>query len=97
MPIYRQAGHTQRAILPDGGSEFRGTFDAACRTLNIEHRRTRPRHAWTNGFVERLQGTILSELWRCSFRRTYYTGVAPMQWDLDSFLKRYNFHRSHSG
>lgn len=97
MPIYRQGGHTVRAVLTDGGSEFKGAFDAACRTLNIEHRRTRPRHAWTNGFVERLQGTILSELWRCSFRRTYYTGVAPMQRDLDSYLKRYNFHRSHSG
>lgn len=57
----------------------------------------RPRHAWTNGFVERLQGTILSELWRCAFRRTYYTAVPPMQRDLDQYLRFYNFERSHQG
>jgi hypothetical protein len=28
-----------------------------------------PWRLWTNGFVERLQGTILQELWRVAFRR----------------------------
>lgn len=97
LPLYRRAGHAVRAILTDGGSEFRGAFDQACAPLGIDHRRTQPRHAWTNGFVERLQGTILSELWRCAFRRTYYTAVAPMQRDLDQYLRFYNFERSHQG
>ena len=41
--------------------------------LGLRHTRTKPRHAWTNGFVERLQGTILQEHWRVVFRRRYFT------------------------
>lgn len=47
------------------------------RALDIRH--TQPRHAWTNGFVERLQGTILHEHWRIEFRRRYFTGRAAPQ------------------
>lgn len=97
MPLYRDAGHSLRAVLTDGGSEWKATFAQACRQNGIEHRRTKPRHAWTNGFVERLQGTILAELWRCSFRRKFYTAVAPMQRDLDTYLRFYNFERAHQG
>jgi transposase InsO family protein len=35
----------------------------ACRTLGIRHTRAKPRHAFTNGFVERIQQTILHEHW----------------------------------
>jgi transposase InsO family protein len=97
LPIYSQAGHTIQAVLTDRGHEWMGAFEGECRRLGIEHRRTKPRHAWTNGFVERLQGTILTELWRCSFRRTYYTAVAPMQRDLARYLRFYNLERSHQG
>lgn len=97
MPLYRRAGHSLRAVLTDGGSEWRDLFAYACKREGIEHRRTKPRHAWTNGFVERLQGTILSELWRCAFRRTYYRGLVPMQRDLDRYLRFYNFERAHQG
>jgi transposase InsO family protein len=97
LPIYRQAGHTVQAVLTDRGHEWLGAFEAECRRLGIEHRRTKPRHAWTNGFVERLQGTILTELWRCSLRRTFYTAVAPLQRDLDRYLRFYNSERSHQG
>ena len=97
MPLYRQAGHTIHAVLTDGGSEWKAGFECECQRHGIEHRRTKPRHAWTNGFVERLQGTILTELWRCSFRRTFYTAVAPMQRDLDGYLRFYNFERAHQG
>ncbi len=97
LPLYRRAGHALRAVLTDHGPEWNDAFHRSCLQLGIEHRRTRPRHAWTNGFVERLQGTILSELWRCAFRRTYYTAVAPMQRDLDRYLRFYNFERPHQG
>lgn len=50
---------------------------------------------WTNGFVERLQGTILSELWRPAFRRTYYTKLEQLQQDLRSYLCFYNRDRPH--
>ena len=97
LTALEEAGHRLHAVLTDGGPEFQGVFPAACRQLKIEHRRTRPRHPWTNGFVERLQGTILTELWRCAFRRTFYRGVKAMERDLQDYLRFYNFERPHRG
>lgn len=96
-PAFQQAGLRLKAVITDGGAEFKGAFDLACRRLRIEHRRIRPRHPWTNGFVERLQGTILNELWRCAFRRTYYRSLFPMEEDLQEYLRFYNFQRTHRG
>jgi transposase InsO family protein len=84
-------------VLTDGGSEFKGAFDEACHALGIRHSRTRPRHAWTNGFVERLQGTILHEHWRIQFRRQYFTTRTAMQRTLDAFMQFYNEQRPHQG
>ena len=97
LPTYQAAHWAVRRILTDQGSEYRGVFDQACAQLGIRHTRTKPRHAWTNGFVERLQGTILSELWRIEFRRRFFTGVAAMQTALDHYLEFYNTRRSHQG
>lgn len=96
-PAYRRAGHRFRAVLTDCGLEFTRRFDFACRVLGIAHRQTQPRHAWTNGFVERLQGTILTELWRVAFRRTYYTRLAQLEGDLQAYLRYYNRDRTHQG
>jgi len=71
-PEVEKAGWKLWRVLTDGGSEFKADFDQACRDLNVKHTRTKPRHAWTNGFVERLQGTILHEHWRIVFRRRYF-------------------------
>jgi transposase InsO family protein len=97
LPALKEAGHRLKALLVDGGPEWRGTFVPACARLKIRLKRTRPRHPWTNGFVERLQGTILTELWRCAFRRTYYRGVPAMARDLQDYLHFYNFERPHRG
>jgi hypothetical protein len=59
---YQRTGPQARAVLTDGGPEFYRRFSVPCRTLNIQHRRTRPRPAWPNGFVAWSQGTILAEL-----------------------------------
>lgn len=56
VPFYRQAGWPIQRLLTDRGSEFRGDFDKACSELRLPHTRTKPGHARTNGFVERLQG-----------------------------------------
>jgi transposase InsO family protein len=96
-PLYRRAGWPIQRVLTDGGSEYRGAFDQACRELGIRHTRTRPGHAWTNGFVERLQGTILHEHWRVVFRRRYFTARRQLQESLDRFLRFYNEERPHQG
>lgn len=36
-------------------------FDLVCRELGIRHTRIRLRHPWTNGRVERLNGTLQHE------------------------------------
>jgi transposase InsO family protein len=97
LPAFQAAGWPVRRVLSDQGNEYRGAFDHACTERRIRHTRTKPRHAWTNGFVERLQGTILSELWRIEFRRRFFTGTPAMQAALDRYLDFYNHRRSHQG
>ena len=97
VPCYRRAGWRLQRVLTDGGPEFHGAFDEGCRQLGIRHTRTKPRHAWTNGFVERLQGTILQEHWRVAFRRRYFTSRAALQRTLDAFMRGYNHARPHQG
>jgi transposase InsO family protein len=59
LPVFAKAGRPLQRVLTDGGSEFKGAFDDICAARGVRHTRTKPRHAWTNGFVERLQQTIL--------------------------------------
>jgi transposase InsO family protein len=97
VPLFRRAGWPLRRVLTDGGPEFHGAFDEACRELGLRHTRTKPRHAWTNGFVERLQGTILQEHWRVAFRRRYFTRRPALQRSLTEFMRYYNDERPHQG
>jgi transposase InsO family protein len=96
-PVYRHAGWRLRRVLTDNGKEFKGAFAIGCERLRIRVTRTKPRHAWTNGFVERLQKTILHEHWRIAFRRQYFTSRRSLQASLDRFLQFYNHERTHRG
>jgi transposase InsO family protein len=98
VPFFRKAGYPVKRVLTDRGSEFKGAFDEACR-MNpvIRHTRTKPRHAFTNGFVERLQQTILHEHWRIEFRRRYFTRLRQLEASLQSYLRFYNHQRTHHG
>ncbi len=73
-------------MLSDHGNQFKADFDRTCQRLDIRHIRTRPRHCWTNGFVERLHVTILHEHWRVVFRRRSFTSRHQLQAFLDGFL-----------
>jgi transposase InsO family protein len=97
LPAVAGAGWPLRRVLTDGGSEFKAEFETACRALGIRHTRIKPRHAWTNGFVERLQQTILTEHWRVVFRRHYFTSRASLDRSLRGFMQFYNFDRPHHG
>ena len=97
VPAFRRAGWILRRVLTDRGSEFKGVFDEACRALAIRHTRTQPRHAFTNGDVERLQQTILHEHWRVEFRRRYFTKIAQLDASLQAYLRLYNLDRPHRG
>jgi len=97
VPAVERAGWSLRRVLTDGGGEFQAEFAAACAALGIRHTRIKPRHAWTNGFVERLQQTILTEHWRVVFRRHYFTSRAALNRTLQAFMRFYNFERPHHG
>ncbi len=94
---FDEAGWPVQRVLTDGGSEFKADFDRACRERGIRHTRTKPRHPFTNGFVERLQGTILHEHWRIEFRRRYFTKLPQLERSLQSYLRLYNHDRPHRG
>ncbi len=87
VPLYEEAGWPLQRVLTDRG----------CEELGIQHTRTKPGHPWTNGFVERLQGTILHEHWRVAFRRRYFTNREQLDRSLAGFLRFYNDERTHRG
>ena len=97
LPGYRSAGWRLTRVLTDNGKEFKARFVTTCADHQVRHTRTKPRHAWTNGFVERLQGTILHEHWRIAFRRHYFRSAPALQRSLDRFLVFYNTQRPHRG
>jgi transposase InsO family protein len=50
-----------------------------------------------NGFVERMNRTLLDECFRVEGRKTWYITPEEIQRDLDRFLAYYNLERSHQG
>ncbi len=48
-------------VLTDNRSGYKRTFHERAEVLGVRHTRTKPYHPWTNGRVERLNGTIQRE------------------------------------
>jgi transposase InsO family protein len=90
---FADRGVAIRALLTDNGSAYLSyEFAAACRALNIRHRRTRPYTPRTNGKAERVIQTLLRE-W--AYRFTFNTSAERSQL-LSPYLHFYNRHRAHS-
>lgn len=93
-------------ILTDCGTEYttwyeeaipNHKFEKTCNLLEIKHTTTKVRHPWTNGYVERLNKTLLDEFYSLAFRKKMYESVEELQVDLDEFLDYYNYRRAHQG
>lgn len=102
LPFYEMLGIEVGAVLTDNGREYCGRPDQHPYELllameGIEHRTTKVRSPRTNGFVERMNRTLLDECFRVGGRTTWYESVEQLQADLDRFLERYNLRRSHQG
>ena len=102
LPFYEAIGVPVQAILTDNGREFCGKpeqhpYELLLAMENIEHRRTKIATPRTNGFVERMNRTLLDECFRVAGRQTWYITPAEIQRDLDTFLRYYNLERSHQG
>jgi transposase InsO family protein len=102
LPFYQALGVEIGAILTDNGREFCGKpsghpYELLLALEGIEHRTTRIRSPQTNGFVERMNRTLLDECFRVEGRKTWYQEPVEIQRDLDRFLQYYNLDRSHQG
>jgi transposase InsO family protein len=80
-----------RRVLTDNGSGYKLTFDASCVALGIRHTRTRPYHPWTNGRVERFNGTIQRE---CLYAQDFHE-EAERDLAVALYLAYYNAERPH--
>jgi len=76
-------------ILTDNGREFGKGFTAACKQLGIKHKRTKVKHPWTNGQVERINGIIKQQ----TVKQKFYPDYQELWKDLIAWQNDYNFHR----
>lgn len=102
LPFYDALGVSVGAVLTDNGREFCGRpeshpYELLLALEGVEHRNTRVRSPRTNGFVERMNRTLLDECFRVAGRQTWYVAIHEIQRDLDTFLRYYNLERSHQG
>ena len=102
LPFYDALGVPVKAMLTDNGREFCGKpeshpYELLLAIENIEHRNTRVRTPRTNGFVERMNRTLLDECFRVKGRENWYIAIDEIQRDLDVFMTYYNLERTHQG
>lgn len=101
-PFYEALAIEVGAVLTDNGREFCGKpeshpYELVLAMQGVEHRTTKVATLRTNGFVERMNRTLLDECFRVAGRQTWYITPAEIQRDLDTFLRYYNLERSHQG
>ena len=102
LPYFEKHGARIETVLSDNGREFCGRpdrhpYELFLQLEGIEHRTTKVRRPQSNGFVERLHQTLLNEHFRVMGRKKWYESLAPMQKDLEVYLKHYNTERPHQG
>lgn len=76
-------------ILTDNGKEFGKQFTAQCLKYGAKHKRTKVKHPWTNGQVERMNGIIKN----ATVKKKYYQDCKQLWQDLIAWQNDYNFNR----
>lgn len=84
-------------VLTDNGIQFTHhihqkyslphIFERVCNENNIEHRKTKVKHPWTNGQVERMNRTLKD----ATVNKFYYASHDQLKRHLHAFLMVYNF------
>jgi transposase InsO family protein len=94
----RNAGWELERVSTDNGSEFRNhVFDAELARLGARHTLISPGRPQSNGFVERVQRTILEECWKPSFARYLVPKYMGLRRELVRYLDIYDHDRAHNG
>lgn len=102
LPFFEEHNTPMLRILTDRGTEYCGKIEEHDYQLflavkNIDHTKTKARHPQTNGIVERFHKTILHEFYQVAFRKKIYSSIEEIQKDLDVWVNKYNFDRTHQG
>ncbi len=85
-------------VSTDSGNEFHNqAFDAELEHLGARHTHISPGRPQSNGFVERVQRTILEECWKPAFARYLVPKYVGLRRELVRYLEHYNFDRTHNG
>jgi transposase InsO family protein len=80
-----------RRVLSDNGAGYKRTFHERAAALGIRHTRTKPYHPWTNGRVERFNGTIQRE---CLYSQEFHS-EDERDLAVALYLAYYNAERPH--
>jgi len=83
-----------RSIQVDGGTEFRGEFEEACKRRNIPLFVIPPRSPKINGTVERNNGTVKYEFYS---QYDKASNIGSVNNSLQQFMDLYNNYRPHRG
>ena len=102
LPFYEEHRLPLLRILTDRGTEYCGKAETHDYQLylainDIDHTKTKAKSPQTNGICERFHKTILQEFYQVTFRKKIYRDIEELQADLDQWLDKYNYERTHQG
>jgi len=102
LPFYEEHQLPLLRILTDRGTEYCGKAETHDYQLylainDIDHTRTKTRSPQTNGICERFHKTVLQEFYQVTFRKKIYRDIETLHADLDKWLYKYNYERTHQG
>lgn len=98
VPIYKGLRKPLNRILTDNGKEYISEYFNQClKKHQIKHTTTKVRSPNTNGFTERLNRTLLEDFYQNMLIKKHYSSIEQLQQDLDKYLLKYNFQRTHQG
>jgi transposase InsO family protein len=102
LPFYEEHQLPLLRILTDRGTEYCGRAETHNYQLylainDIDHTKTKAKSPQTNGICERFHKTILQEFYQVTFRKKIYRDIEALQADLDKWLDKYNYERTHQG
>ncbi|MDH5616427.1 MAG: integrase core domain-containing protein [Acidimicrobiia bacterium] len=92
------AGWQWKAATTDNGNEYRAqVFRDTLEHLGVEHRFIKSGRPQTNGKVERVQRTILEELYQPTLIGYVEPSITGLRRDLTDYITYYNHQRKHNG
>ena len=102
LPFYDEHQLPLLRILTDRGTEYCGKAETHDYQLylainDIDHTKTKAKSPQTNGICERFHKTILQEFYQVTFRKKIYRDIETLQVDLDQWIDKYNYERTHQG